>query len=42
MGNVVGAVPVQKTGSRLVFANSCISVGEERVVRAGASLLVVG
>ncbi|MFD2644771.1 PaaI family thioesterase [Pseudomonas japonica] len=35
-------VDIQKTGSRLVFANSYISVGEERVVRASASFLVVG
>jgi uncharacterized protein (TIGR00369 family) len=35
------SVDIQKTGSRLVFANSYISVGEERVVRASASFLVV-
>lgn len=35
-------VDIQKTGSRLVFANSYISVGEERVVRASASFLVAG
>ncbi|WP_445571829.1 PaaI family thioesterase [Pseudomonas sp. E102] len=34
-------VDIQKTGSRLVFANSYISVGDERVVRASASFLVV-
>lgn len=34
-------VDIQKTGSRLVFANSYISVGNERVVRASASFLVV-
>ncbi|MBN2992234.1 PaaI family thioesterase [Pseudomonas cedrina subsp. fulgida] len=33
-------VDIQKTGSRLVFANSYISVGDERVVRASASFLV--
>ncbi|AMB86697.1 esterase [Pseudomonas agarici] len=33
-------VDVQKSGSRLVFANSYISVGDERVVRASASFLV--
>lgn len=35
-------VDVHKTGSRLVFANSYISVGEKRVVRASASFLIVG
>lgn len=35
-------VDIQKTGSRLVFANSYINVGEERVVRASASFLVAG
>ncbi|WHS59814.1 PaaI family thioesterase [Pseudomonas sp. G2-4] len=34
-------VDIQKTGSRLVFANSYISAGDERVVRASASFLVV-
>lgn len=34
-------VDIQKTGSRLVFANSYISVRDERVVRASASFLVV-
>ena len=33
-------VDIQKTGSRLVFANSYISVGDERVVRASAYFLV--
>ncbi len=36
------AVDIQKSGSRLVFANTYISAGEERVVRASASFLVVG
>ncbi|CAD5200344.1 PaaI family thioesterase [Pseudomonas sp. FEN] len=34
-------VDIQKTGSRLVFANTYISVEDERVVRASASFLVV-
>lgn len=34
-------VDIQKTGNRLVFANSYISVEDERVVRASASFLVV-
>ncbi|QBZ90922.1 PaaI family thioesterase [Pseudomonas viciae] len=35
------AVDIQKTGSRLVFANTYIRAGEERVVRASASFLVL-
>ncbi|WP_338523857.1 PaaI family thioesterase [Pseudomonas batumici] len=33
-------VDIQKTGSRLVFANTYICVDDERVVRASASFLV--
>lgn len=35
-------VDIQKTGSRLVFANTFISVADERLVRASASFLVAG
>lgn len=35
-------VDIQKTGSRLVFANTFISSSGERIVRASASFLVAG
>ena len=35
-------VDIQKSGSRLAFANAYISVGEQRIVRASAVFLVAG
>jgi acyl-coenzyme A thioesterase 13 len=35
-------VDIQKSGSRLAFANAYITVGEQRIVRASAVFLVAG
>ena len=35
-------VDIQKSGSRLAFANAYISVGDQRIVRASAVFLVAG
>ncbi len=36
------SVDIQKSGSRLAFANAYVMVGEERIVRASAVFLVAG
>lgn len=35
-------VDIQKSGSRLAFANAYISVGDQRIVRASAVFLIAG